>query len=308
MKIKNLFEKTDVHMPSGDWEHKNVRFFNNPRWTEDAYNQFKDESFVKRLEKVFDRLPFDVVIMPVNEKGSFNIQEFEIHKGFRTKLPLVPSIARFFIDFVSHESISKVNLKKLNKQVAKFISSKIKKDNMVLLISSNFQTEDNTLVTPWSIAHGISHAVESSDVVNPEKIDQHMYNAVRKMCAMTCKAYGIKWTDKLSGSFYSNYAKSRMNTELLPPEYITPYFTFKSARDNDFIHSGEFFNEAFSQFLITGKFTMNTNLPNELYGNKLIDPNAVDQKFILKLEKELNTEFTNIIDRLKGKVVLTYDE
>lgn len=312
MKIVQLFEDTEVHLPSGDWKHKDVSiFFDDPRWTEEAYNRFKDEAFVKRLEKVFDKLPFDVVIMPVNENKKFNLDEFAIHKGFRTKLPLVPSIARFFLDLFDNSNgfrSKQLNLKKVNKQVAKFISSKIKKNNLVVIISSNFQVEDHIDITPWTIAHGISHAVEDSRSVNPDEFDKDFYNVVRKLCKMTSDAYGFGWADKLSNSHITNYNDARSDTSLLPPEYITPYFNFKSARENEVIHSGEFYNETFSQFMITGKVKMNKQLPDKLLGKSMVNPDAIDIEFLNRVEKLLNTEYQKIVDRLKGKVVVCYDE
>lgn len=308
MKIRNLFEKTDIHMPSGEWEYNKAHTFtDDAKWTEEAYNQFQNEEFVKRIKKVFDKLPFDVVVMPINEKHGFTWRQFRIYDSVRTKLPLLPSIIRGLWGLFSSDD-NKLNLKKLDRKTAKFIKSKISGDKLTLIIASNYLVEMHTDVTPWMMAHGLSHAVEGDMKVNPSEMEASVFDFVNRLCTMTSEAYNLGWRDKLSGDFYKDYTTVQSNPPALPCELVTPYFTFRSARDNDMIHAGEFFNESFAQFMVTGKVSLNKTLPDTLDGKPLVKPEAVNVEVIQQFEKAMNREYENIISRLKGKIVLTYDE
>lgn len=308
----HILEKTDIELPSGDWDHKPIsKHYNEAKWTEEAYNLFLNDGFVKRVKQVFDKLPFDVVIMPTNEGKRFTYSGFHVYEGYRTKLPLIPSIARFFIDaFNPNDFLNPklLNLKDLKKETVKFIRSKMSKNKLVVIMASNHQVEDRVLMTPWTLAHGISHAVERSTSVNSKFIDSTIFNRLVQLCEMVSNAYDLDWHDQLEDSFYDDYEAVRSDTSLLPPEYLTPFFTFKSARENNMIHSGEFFNECFAQFLVTGKVTLNKRLPETIHGKPLVNPDAVKLELINRMEKMMNQEFTNIILRLKGKILVTYDD
>jgi hypothetical protein len=142
----------------------------------------------------------------------------------------------------------------------KFVRDKMKLEDMnydddaITCIFTNNKGAEKIPMTPWTLAHRLGHAM-ARDTMRNER--PYMYReverTVEKLFLRVAEYYGKRptpYTNTLDEPFKKALAQS--------------LGTFKSARDRNLRASFEFVNESIAQFIITGKITLNRDLPKIL--------------------------------------------
>lgn len=140
----------------------------------------------------------------------------------------------------------------------KFVRDKLKlnldyDDEKITAIFTNNKGAEKIPMTPWTLAHRLGHAMARDNIKHERP---YMYveleRTVEKLFLDVGKYYGI--------------VRQHPRTIDEPNKKALAHAigTFKSARDRNLRASFEFVNESIAQFIITGKITLNKNLPKML--------------------------------------------
>jgi len=130
-------------------------------------------------------------------------------------------------------------------------------DNITLIFTNNMGDEKVPL-TPWIMAHRFGHAF-SRDTVTRNGSDYFWREIKKTVNKLFDEILGIAYGQKLSISDPYSRTNQKIKREL-----GHALGTFKSARDKNIRNDDEFINELIAQYIINGKITLNTKLPNIL--------------------------------------------
>lgn len=130
-------------------------------------------------------------------------------------------------------------------------------DNITLILTNN-KGDEKVPLTPWIIAHRFGHAF-SRDTVTRNGSDYFWKQIQVTVNKLFDEILHIAYGRKLS--INDPYSKTNQK---IKRELSHALGTFKSARDKNLRNDSEFIHELIAQYIINGKVTLNTKLPNVL--------------------------------------------
>jgi len=153
-----------------------------------------------------------------------------------------------------------------------FVKDELKLDivpdgDKLTIIYTNNKGAELMPMTPWTMAHRLGHAMARTHASMRGKHSSttHFFEQLRGSVSKLLK-------EILTVAYGTNLRGSSNDTKITK-ELCYALGTFKSARDRNIRNDFEFMLELFAQCIITGKVTLNSNLPTILpirsnWGNK----------------------------------------
>lgn len=185
---------------------------------------------IERIKKKWEKLPYDV--------NAYIIKGPKIHQ--------YTELGRVTFDFVRDKLGMNINYD----------------DDKITVIYTNNKGSEKVPLTPWTLAHRLGHAMARDKISNDTP---YMYKEVNltidKLLRDVAKYYG---RNSLTKEVRSSYSYNSVPDEQFKKALVYALATFKSARDRKLRASFEFTNELIAQYVITGKVTLNANLPKLL--------------------------------------------
>jgi hypothetical protein len=181
---------------------------------------------IKKIKNFFSKTPYVFNLYFINKKTSN------------------PEIKKFLNDF-NYGIADQDLLQKLN------INVKPSKNAITVVFLSNYGTNLVPL-TPWIIAHRISHAIFGNDYnttekkAHNEKIEEYVLLNTNKINNNLSSCIGFWYKTQPDG--YEWLISNSAPIEELYKEF----FTFKSARTENLTSSGEIYHELFAQYIKSG--------------------------------------------------------
>jgi hypothetical protein len=192
---------------------------------------------MKKVEKVFARIPYDVRLFFINKAGLRSQRE----TGAR-----------------SAEDIRKI----LGKDAEQILKNS--EDTITILFIGNYGA-DKVMMTPWIMAHRFGHAIQAGTRYNTNNdtnawlaAEQHFFRGINKLLK---DFYGIEKNNIFSTKINWNLQK----------EYTALFNaigTQRSSRTGQIKRPYEFLYELFAQYLITGSVKLNPLPKKKDYGRK----------------------------------------
>ena len=343
MRLSDILEDVDVETPDG--EFKPVSFKRNKnddydiegsfdKWTEENYERFQDEEFIKRLEKVFNKLPYDIKILVFNRKdagfsarrGNKSWPELKLSKKLTTGM--IGSIVNFFTLRWGQKGYDiglgmREGRGPLKKSTAKYINKRLRKGNLVLVVGSDALIQDRVDLTPWGISHGLAHAIEAEPIRGKRNFGPRwsgeIFVGLSDIAKNLCEVYGIQNTH-IAYTKYSDPASiweykysdvqfdstEEFEEQVLPTALLNHLFPFSSARNNQVVHGMEYSIEIAVNCLFKNGITLNKNLPESIEGYTPVNMDAYKPELIQELEDFINSNYQHFWEQPKGKIAFLY--
>lgn len=236
----------------GNWEKKTK---SGNKYDQPSIKLLKNPEYLKKLKATFaSNIPYN-----------FNLYFIKSPKASQ-HVEVGPVSEEKLIQYISDVDVSPI----IN-------ASKANPESITIIFTNNSAAEKVPL-TPWMIAHRISHSMyrasfsydSSNQLANEYKHFFRQINSTLQGCF------------NISGGFTS---RDKALVKL-----VNKLGTFRSARENKITRPFEFIHEVFAQFLTTGNIEFNPINGDELCSDQL--------------RSEFETAFYYILNRSKGKMFL----
>jgi hypothetical protein len=198
-----------------------------------------------------------------------------------------------------------------------FVRDKLKlnldyNQDSITIIFTNNKGDEKIPMTPWTMAHRFGHAL-ARDTITKNGSD-YFWKQIKITAEKLFTEVGKVLYNRETAEH--NYMSSRnADVRELKRHLAQALGTFKSARDKNLRNDNEFINELIAQYIITGKVTLNRNLPDILplkhawgkaqgpYKRKLTPEQEEDlQDTIEQKEAELNYDIDNLFTSNIGNI------
>lgn len=205
-------------------------------------------------------------------------------------------------------SKGKVDLEWIEEQLgpkAKAVISETSNSGNITIVFTNNLSDDNkiNLRSTWAYAHRMSHSLIYSAKQNSKSWEA--IQAVRDFIrSIAVNAYGVKWP-RPTGQYNWDQMREMEYWETYVKVLARHLATMNSARQGKIINAYEFIHELFSQWLITGKITMN-ELPSQIHEDEVLTSDSVKlaraQKALTNFPRIMDRKFHSILDEAKGGI------
>lgn len=209
----------------GDWNDGKSHGYDKP-----SLKMMQNPATVERIKKKWSKLPYDI--------------DMYIVKG--PKIHNYTELGRVSYDFVRDKLNLKIDVD----------------DDKITVIYTNNKGSEKVPLTPWTLAHRLGHAM-ARDNISRDSLNMYteINKTINKLLLEVAKFYG---RNSLTKEVRSGYSYNKIPDEKLKKALVYGLATFKSARDRKLRASFEFTNELIAQYVITGKVTLNKELPKML--------------------------------------------
>jgi hypothetical protein len=151
--------------------------------------------------------------------------------------------------------------------------------NAFNLVSLQNEGDARIPLTPWIIAHRLSHAFEYGDRFAQRAILDEFYRRLNRV-----------------SDFYS-----KRQFGLIFKQLPHIFGTTKACREDKVIREGEWFHDCFAQMCVVGDIRFNP-APHDIAGHTT-DPTIIDQEFVA-LRQTMLTGFKQLLERGIGKILV----
>lgn len=283
MKILDLFES-----PIADWSvdpdlDKNEKSMigkfhgysqEQLHWSPQDKAAMTSEKHVNKIKKAFLKTPFDINLY-------FWQSNDPNYDRFSQKGSVTPA-------WIQHQ---------MGDNVMDYIDKTFTADSITIIMTNNLSDEHKIGInSPWILAHRMAHTMVAG--AKSQISGKQLLNIFLSYVEIICnKVYGYEfndWHHSIRSDEIHIYGK-------ILGEYLG---TMSSARNKKLVNVYEWIYESFTQYLITGKVTFNTTLP-EVFDDPLQatpEKLALGLKIIKRFENTVNTKCQEIIDQSMGKI------
>lgn len=169
------------------------------------------------------------------------------------------------------------------------------------VITNNLSDEmPISIASPWMVAHRLSHAILGGDAIDdPTAWVEGQYE--RLIYDLLEIAYDHPRPEP-SGNWQLDDAIRQEYKEAYGKAFGEMLGTMKSAREGHVRNFYEWIHESFSQWLISGKLTMNLNLRAMPHDTLTSDPKKLllAKKTIAKFYRRMESRFASVMDSARG--------
>jgi hypothetical protein len=210
----------------GDWNDGKSHGYDKP-----SVKMMQNPATVERIKKKWSKLPYDI--------------DMYIIKG--PKIHNYTELGRVSWEFVRDKLNLNINID----------------DDKITVIYTNNKGAEKVPLTPWTLAHRLGHAM-ARDNISRDSLNMYreVNKTIDKLLREVAKFYGRNSLMKRDS--FNSYHSREIPDEKLKKALVYGLATFKSARDRKLRASFEFTNELIAQYVITGKVTLNKELPKML--------------------------------------------
>jgi hypothetical protein len=195
--------------------------------------------------------------------------------------------------------------KNLGKDVAQAIQNGKEADDSINIIYTNNSAADRVPMTPWTMAHRFSHAVDRINGSGGQnyayrEFQKHLHDQMEQIMQYYSSNFSLKRD-------YSSYGERTKRNEQAAVYLFNFMGNFKSARDKNIRNMQEITHELLAQYIITGKITFRP-LPQcfggGAFGNKQnFCCKKEDLEEVHQLQDTLTRDLEMFLDDLLGSAV-----
>lgn len=263
----------------GDWNGKGGK-----GWDKTSSKLYQKEIGKERLIKMWEKTPYNFEIILLKKAGA---QEY-----------------------IQHGDVSSEFLKK------HFDLEISPEQDKIKIIYTNNLGINKIPATPWTLAHRFGHTLFTSSKKNSDGLFKE-YEGIVKEFLIYVLSYVYNQGEYKTTHFIKNYG-TRMSIEdkksnAILKRLINQLGTFRSARENKVLNLYEFLFELIAQYLITGKITLNKNLPDLLvtkynwgkpsgYRKNPKYPDETIERDFNKFELEIENSIEYILNNAEEKI------